>query len=177
MWAGFESDRKQHFPLSFQCKCRTVIHRVNQMDEQNVRLCHLPTPTHFDVGWWRWWWWGGVMLESLRSFHSVHPSSRRPGWVNHLEPLVWLVRLMRQLATEFPKSYHSPLLGKVESTAERPHARLSSSPCYPCYNEDNMASKSWTTHNNEMACHSTRLRLANVTCFLAVNDFVAICII
>lgn len=81
---------------------------------------------------------------------------------------------MWQLATKFPKSCHLSLLRKVES---QPNIHLpSSSLCSPCYNDDNMANKSWTTRDNEITFHSTCLWIAKTTHFLTVNDFAEICI-
>lgn len=81
---------------------------------------------------------------------------------------------MWQLATKFPKSCHLSLLRKVESQ-QNIHLP-SSSLCSPCYNEDNMANKSWATHDNDISSHSTCHRVAKTTHFLTVNDFAANCV-
>lgn len=49
VWIGQQAIQMESgniFPLSFQCKCQTVIPQVNQMDEQNVRRCHPLTRRH-----------------------------------------------------------------------------------------------------------------------------------
>lgn len=63
-------------------------------------------------------------------------------------------------------------LEKSRITAEYSHTLPMSSLCYPCYNKNNMANKSWATGDNETVSHL----IANVTHFLSVIDSVVICI-
>lgn len=92
----------------FQCKCQTVIFRVNQMDEQKRHSApphtHSPPPPlwHERSCWWE---------SRLRHFgSSIQQAAKRNLLFKPL--LVQLVWLMWQLATELPPSHicHSTIM-------------------------------------------------------------------
>lgn len=151
------------FPLSFECKCRTVIPQVNQMDEQNVWRCHPHTHSLL----WSVGGEEGVVAPSPLFFcPSIHPADTQEEWIiyNHFSSgLVWL---MWQLATNSPNLVVCHCWEK--STCAGITQLPSSCRRYPCHN--NMANESWTTQDNGASSHSTRLRLAKATRFLTVYD-------
>lgn len=150
MWAEFESGWEWFrsslltFPRSFECKCRTVIPQVNQMDEQNVRHRHPPVHPHTHTRTHILAWGGWRRPRGSHGSVSLVPPPRKN---ESFKPFrVWLCHRRDSWPPNSLNLVVCRSWKRVE--AEYSHKLPSSSLCYPCYNTDNMANKSWTAQTS-----------------------------